>query len=243
MAFHQVGRNYPDAETALLVDGGVIYAGLGYGGESLVLLDASTGRELDRLATAWPVFSPPAAAEAAVYIGMGDADFANPAGTKRSTRRGPSGGNQGADPSRDSGGAVWRLERGGLRVVWRRELPGAVLGLAASPDGELIASCGDGRVYGIAADNSAVRSWPTGAAISAPLAVAGRYVYGVNHGGWLFAIDRQAMGESLLWRWRLGEPGAYVSGPVVVGDWLVLGTPRDGLVCVEPADGDNTAPN
>jgi hypothetical protein len=59
-------------------------------------------------------------------------------------------------------------------------------------------------------------------------------VYGVNHGGWLFAIDRQAAGESLAWRWRIGEPGPYVSGPVVAGEWLVVGTPNDGLICVEP---------
>jgi hypothetical protein len=89
-------------------------------------------------------------------------------------------------------------------------------------------------VYAIAADNGNPRSWSTGAALSAPLAVAGQYVYGVNHGGWLFAIDRQAAGESLAWRWRIGEPGPYVSGPVVAGEWLVVGTPNDGLICVEP---------
>ena len=220
LAFHKPGEHYRDAETALLVDGGVVYCGLGRGGEAVCLLEADSGRELDRLPTAWPVFAPPAAAGDAVYLGMGDADFANPSGRTGDGAR--------------SGGAVWRLERGTLRVAWRRELPGAVLGLAACPDGELIVGCGDGRVYAIAGDNSGLRSWSTGAALSAPLAVAGPYVYGVNHGGWLFAIDRRSSGESLVWRWRVGRPGPYVSGPVAVGAWLIVGTPMDGLVCVEP---------
>ncbi|MEY4179405.1 MAG: hypothetical protein RLY70_2979 [Planctomycetota bacterium] len=243
LVFHNQGARYADAETALLVDGGLVYAGLGRGGEAVCLLDAATGRELDRLPTDWPVFAPPAASGSSVFIGMGDADFANPSGGDRNApvelrgagrRAATSQGRAGTTGDSRTGGAVWRLERGTLRVVWRRELPGAVLGLVACPGGEVIAGCGDGRVYAIAADNGNPRSWSTGAALSAPLAVAGQYVYGVNHGGWLFAIDRQAAGESLAWRWRIGEPGPYVSGPVVAGEWLVVGTPNDGLICVEP---------
>lgn len=251
IAFHKAGAEFPDAETALLVDGGVVYCGLGQGGSAVVLVDAATGRERERLATAWPVFAPPAASGSAVFVGMGDADFANPA----AGNVGDSGRRDGEDRDRDArdvaskasevgerpaqrrrGGAVWRLARGTARVEWRRALPGAVLGVVACADGSVVAGCGDGRVYSIAGDNSAMRSWSTGGPLSAPLAVAGDFVYGVNHRGWLFAIDRRAAGESPLWRWRLGEPGPYVSGPVVAGQRLVVGTPGEGLVCVEPAD-------
>lgn len=284
LAFHKASAEFPDAETALLVDGDVVYCGLGKGGSAVVLVDAATGRERERLATSWPVFAPPAASGSAVFLGMGDADFANPAAgnvgdsdpresdpresdTRDSdasdgdARDGDASDGDASDSdardgdARDSdskagvvgerpaqsrrGGAVWRLARGTARVEWRRELPGAVLGVVACPDGSVVAGCGDGRVYAIAGDNSGMRSWSTDGPLSAPLAVAGDFIYGVNHGGWLFAIDRRSAGESLAWRWRLGEPGPYVSGPVVVGERLVVGTPGEGLVCVEPADGSS----
>jgi outer membrane protein assembly factor BamB len=207
--YHGPGASLVDAETGLLVADGRAYVGLGVGGHAICALDAMTGREVWRVSTGEPVFALPALEGNSLFIGLGGGDYAHPEHSKT--------------------GAVWRLDRESLEVVWKREVPGTVLGAVIVAGDQVIFGCGDGRVYSVSLDNQKMTSWDTGSAIAAPLAVTDHYIYGVNRAGTLFAIDRQE--GDWAWRLTLGPEGHYVSGPVVVGSALILGTPHDGLVC------------
>lgn len=210
VAFHLPGSKYPDAETALAVYRGRLYVGLGVGGAALCLLDATSGKELRRVAMPYPVFTPPSFADDSVLIGMGEGDYAT--------------------PDRQPVGAVYALDHDSLETRWKRELPGAVLGAIALDGGEAFFGCADGRVYGIRLQDRAERTWDSGAPIAAALAVTKETVFGINARGRLFAIDRATFAPR--WSLQLGGRGRYVSAPVVADDLLYVGTENDGFFCI-----------
>ena len=63
LIWHLPGEDYPDAETSLAVHNGKVYAGLGFGGKALCVLDAGSGKELKRVPLKYPAFSPPTISE------------------------------------------------------------------------------------------------------------------------------------------------------------------------------------
>ncbi|MFO0902068.1 MAG: PQQ-binding-like beta-propeller repeat protein [Pirellulales bacterium] len=210
--FHRPGGAMPDAETSLLVDGDRLYVGLGVGGQAVVQLDAATGDERRRLATPHPVFAPPALYAERLFVGMGGGDYTNPAQARA--------------------GALWRLDAATLDVVWQRELPATVLGAVIVDSTQVIVGCGDGRVLAYDHEGQVVARWNLGAPIAASLALTPDFLYGVTHSGQLFALDRRR--QEVAWQVSLGRPGHYMSGPIIVSDQLVLGTPHEGLVCYGP---------
>ena len=210
LVFHLPGSQYTDAETSLAVYAGRLYVGLGVGGHALCIFDAHTGEQLRRVALSLPAFSPPSFDASHIYLGLGDANYANPAAATR-------------------GQLVCLRQKDGV-IDWSIDLPGAVLGAVAVEGGELFWGCGDGRIYRLNLANRRLADFDTGAPVAASLAVTRERIYAVNQNGLLFGIDRTSW--SPLFRQVLGEPGAYVSSPAVRGERLFVGTPTAGLIAV-----------
>jgi len=217
--WHLPGAKYPDAETALTVHEGTVYAGLGNGGKAICAIDAATGAELARVPTPHAVFSPPAIADGALYVGMGTGDFVQ----------------RGSPPA----GEVWRVDLQRLRAHkggpfepdWRIELEGTVLGAVTVAGKRLYFGANDGRVY--AADRrtgKVLARFEAHAPVCASPAVAGRCVYAITEAGMLYGLDRRTL--SCVWEYRVGTAERCISSPAVAGGRVYVGTQEDGFVCV-----------
>ena len=136
VVWHRAGGDYPDAETSLILHEGLLYLGLGVGGQSLCVLDAHSGREKTRLQMPFPVFSPPSIHREKLYFGMGQGDYVT--------------------PHRDLAGQVCCLDLATLTIDWTLKTPGTVLGavtvvLAANDENSseifwLACGCSDGTL-------------------------------------------------------------------------------------------------
>jgi len=218
--WHAPGDRFPDAETALAVHDGKVYVGLGVGGNALCVLEAESGKELARLSMPYPVFGPPTIDQDRLYVGMGNADYVNPAD--------------------DSAGGVCCVNLDTFDVEWSYDTPAAVLGAIAAGDDQLFFGCCDGHLCVLDREGKLVRSWDSHSPLLASPALTDRFVYVVNQAGMLYALDRRWLEP--VWEVRLGQPGLYLSSPVVAWGRVFVGTEHDGLLCVgEPAaDADAT---
>ena len=127
LRWHLETKKYPDAETSLAVVDGKVYAGLGNDGQALCVLDAADGKELARVHTPYPVFSPPAIAGGKMFVGMGNGDFVRYRLTAQggSLVRGP--------------GKAPALHRRGLPAGLEDPVAGTVLGsVAVTEDRDLL---------------------------------------------------------------------------------------------------------
>ena len=208
--WHAPGDRFPDAETSLAVHDGRVYVGLGVGGNALCVLDAESGNELTRLDMPCPVFGPPTIDQGRLYVGMGDADYVN--------------------PSDDSAGSVCCINLDMFKVEWSFDTPAAVLGAVAVDVEQLFFGCCDGCLYVLDREGELVRSWDSHSPLLASPAVTDRFAYVVNRAGTLYALDRRWLEP--VWEARLGQPGLYLSSPVVARGRVYVGTERDGLLCV-----------
>jgi len=211
--WHKPGADYLDAETSLAVHDGKVYAGLGNTGKALVVLDALTGVELNRVPMPYPVFSPPSIAEGKLYLGMGNGDYV------------VSG----------AGGEVRCLDLATLKTLWSFELPQTVLGAVAVTDDKLYLGCNDGHVYCVSKDGKLLRKFNTHAPIKTSPAVTDQHVFVVNDAGNLFALDRHTL-EPVFPDYRLGTAGLFISSPVVARGHVYVGTEKGGILCIgQPA--------
>ena len=207
--WHQPGDRYPDAETSLAVHEGKVYAGLGFGGKALCVLDAETGEEEARLELTYPAFSPPAIANGKLYIGTGDGDY-----VKVGTR-----------------GQVRCIDLKTLKTDWTFETGNAVLGAIAITGDRLFFGCQDMHLYALDLSGNLIGKWNAQAAINGAPAVGAKHIYVITRTGTLAAIHRQSM--NFAWGAKLkGEDDSlFIGSPVVARGHVYLGTDT-GFLCV-----------
>lgn len=215
VAWKLSGGFYPDAETALAIHNGVVYAGLGVGGNALSVLNAVTGNDLARLKLPYPVFSPPAIRNNRLYIGMGQANYVN--------------------QKEISPGEVRCIDLSSGQTLWKVETPAAVIAaIVAASDGVFFSTV-DGQLYVVNERVEVRRSWNAHSRILAAPAVTDQFIYCVSCDGMLTALDRHL---DRVWSVRLGAPGNYMSSPIVFRGRVFVGTPDDGFlgVGIPPSD-------
>lgn len=242
LLWHLPGDNYPDAENDPVEHEGRIYLGLGLGGQALVCVDAATGRELWRVPTPFPVFSPPAIARGKIFVGMGNGDFVFSAeellARQIETRRGASASEaQIAELTKawKTHGEVWCIDLATQQVEWRFQTDRAVIGAVAAGDDRIFFGTRGGTVYSVGFDGRPIASWSAHAPLLASLAVTASHVYATAENGRLFALDRTTLQPA--WESALGSAGTHLSSPAIARGRVYVGTPEDGLLCLgQPAD-------
>lgn len=216
--WHLPTEKYPDAETSLAIHEGKVYAGLGNTGSALVVLDAETGAELQRITMPYPVFGPASIADGKLYVGMGNGAY------------GGSG----------EGGAVRCLDLHTMQTDWTYDLSKTVLGAVAIKDDKLYFGCSDGHLYCLSRRGELIKQFDTAAPIQTSPAVTDEHVFIVNDAGVLFALDRHTLAP--VWDFRLGTSGMFYSSPVVARGHVYVGTEKEGLLCVgKPASSKRVA--
>jgi outer membrane protein assembly factor BamB len=214
LRWHVPGEEIPDAETAICYHEGRLFVGSGAGGEALVVLDATSGREIARIRFPYPVHGLPSIFEDRMYVGMGTADYVDYASSR---------------------GQVSCIDLKTLSVRWSLPLEGTLLGAAACDEAGIVFGCSDGQAYTVDHDGRVQSTWNSRAPILAAVALAGETVLVVNQSGVLYALNRRDLKP--LWQVRLGEPGPYLSSPVVAHTRVYVGTPDAGFLCVGDVTG------
>ena len=239
VVWHAPGERYPDAETSLLVLDDKVWCGLGVGGRAVCVLDAATGKELHRVDTPYPVFSPPAFAKGLVFVGMGNGDYVNDAESAREIRLAEMA-EQGANTDEllaageqlAPGGALWAFDAKTFEVRWRLDLPATVLGsVAVSSTREcLYAAARDGAIYRVDFEGKVLREWHARAPVVASPALSDELLYVVTTRGRLFGLDPRRLDP--VWEIAISTEGLTISSPAVRGDRIFVGTKSDGLLCL-----------
>lgn len=212
--WHVPGEIVPDAETALAVDEGIVYVGLGVGGQALCAIDALTGEIQSRQEIPYPAFSVPAIVSGRLYVGMGLGDVVAPNDARA--------------------GQLGCFTLPSLEPIWSRQLPGTVMGAITVTDDGVICGCSDGQVYRFSLQGKAEAQHATSAPIVGSVAVTKRYSYAVNQAGVLWCLNLPDL--TPCWSKTIGAPGYYTSSPVSAYGHLYVGTDRDGVFCIGSAN-------
>lgn len=211
--WHAPGDKYPDAETALAVHDGKVYAGLGLGAAAMCVLDAATGRELQRAKMPYPVFAPPALADGKLYLGMGQGDYV----------------------TTGVGGEVRCLDATTLQTDWTFKLEMTVLGSVVVKGDRLYFASRNQHVYCLSRAGKLLAKFNAHAPISAAPAVTDQYVYVVTETGLLLGLKRDTLEP--VWDFRLGTKPLFISAPTIARGHVYVGTQSDGFLCVgEPGE-------
>ena len=214
---------FADAETSLAVHDGKVYFGLGNDGKALSVIDADTGKELQRVAMQFPVFGPPSIARGKLYLGMGEGDYVS------------------AGPEGPDGGEVRCLDLATLKTEWSYNLKKTVLGAVAvieeghkkkTEECKLYFGSCDGALYCLSEKGELLGKYqiPGKAAIKTSPAVTDKWVYIVTDRGLLIGLDRKTL--TPRWEYRLGPQQFFISSPVVARGHVYVGTEKDGFFCI-----------
>lgn len=220
VVWHRSGKEYPDAETSLIVHDGLLYLGLGIGGQALCVVDAMSGRAIKRLKMPFPVFSPPSLHAGKLFVGMGQGDYVT--------------------PNRLTAGQVCCIDINTLKIDWTFVTPGTVLGSVAvitepsdsrTPDSFWLAcGCSDGTLLLLNSDGALAAQIDTKAPILGSPATAGNCLYVVNNAGEVMGLRIPSL--EIFWRFRLTSILRQISSPMIHGGQLFLGTETKGFVCL-----------
>ena len=214
--WHVPGDRYPDAETSLIVHEDRVYAGLGASerGRALCVLDAKNGKELHRIETGMPIFSPPAIARGKLYVGMGTGDYVNTA----------------EEIGEQPCGALLCFDLQTMQVDWRFSVGRTVLGAPAVSGDHVYFGSRDGYVYCVDTSGQLVERWDARVPIPTSPAVTEHLVYAVTELGRLHCLDRSTF--QAVWEYQIGTKPLFISSPAVARGRIYVGTQHDGLVCV-----------
>ena len=247
MVWHLAGEKYPDAETSPVVQDGRVYFGLGVDGQAVVCVDADTGKELWRVATPSPVFTPPTIAHGKLFIGMGHGNFVESeeeviAATPDRLRKAGKTAEQiaAASSAMQVGGEVWCIDLATQKVDWRFKTDRTVFSAVVAGEDRVFFSSRSGTVHSVGLDGKPLATWNAHTRILASLAFTGSHVYAVTENGRLFALERSGLQPA--WETSLGSAGSFLSSPSVARGHVYVGSPEDGLLCIGHPGGQTAAP-
>ncbi|MEE3371808.1 MAG: PQQ-binding-like beta-propeller repeat protein [Planctomycetota bacterium] len=231
VVWHSAGRDYPDAETSLIVHNGLLYLGLGVGGQALCVVDAMSGREIKRLKMPFPVFSPPSVHDGKLFVGMGQGDYVT--------------------PNRVTAGQVCCIDINTLKIDWTTKTPGTVLGSVAVITGPndgitpgsfwLACGCSDGTLVLLKSDGTVLAQIDTKAPILGSPATAGNCLYVANNAGDVMGLRAPSL--EVFWRYRITSTLRQISSPIIHGGQIFLGTETKGFVCLGYVPENNLLPD
>lgn len=236
VVWHAPGQLFKDSETCPVVHDGKVFVGLGVEGNAVVCLDASSGRQIWRTPTPYPVFSPPTIYSNLVITATGNGDYGTTGeqwaarAVQRVRRRGGSA-QEALEAWRRNGpaGEVWCLDASTGEVAWKFRARDQIMGTIAADRGRLYFGSRDGFAYCLSLDGREIARWNAREPILACPAVGPETAYFVTEPGRLLALDRQSF--TPIWEVPLGSDRCMGS-PTIANGRVYVGTPDAGLLCL-----------
>ncbi len=247
LAWHLSADQFPDAECDPVVHDGFVYLGLGLGGQAIVCVDLASGKEVWRLPTPFPVFSPPCIANGKLFVGMGNGDFVFSAEdilARKIADLRAGGTHETALSEMTNGwktnGELWCIDLATHHVDWRFKTDRTVLGAVVASEDRVFIGTRGGTVYSVDFNGKPIATWNAQDPILASLAVTASHVYVTSENGRLFALDRAALQP--VWDTTLGSSGSFLSSPAIARGHVYVGSPGGGFMCVGRPAGNAAAP-
>jgi outer membrane protein assembly factor BamB len=239
--WHATHDRCPDAETSPLFHDNKLFVGLGLRGNALLCLEAKSGRELWRITTPYPVFTPPTVWSNRLFFGMGNGNFIETAGqaaakelAKLKTEGATEAQLSAAAEQLKAGGEVWCVDLAKANpppVLWKFKTSEVVLGaVAVADDGTLVFGTRGGDVFALTADGRELTRRSIQVPIVTSPALASNHVYFVTENGRLYGLERRTL--ATVWETSLGATGPFLSSPIVAHGHVYVGSQEDGLLCL-----------
>jgi outer membrane protein assembly factor BamB len=200
-------------DTTPAVADGRVFAGSVYGKPETVCLAADTGKPLWRKPSELSVLVPPATAPGRVYFGLGNGKLNR------------------IDPN--PAGALVCLDAISGDILWRRDLPDAVIGAPVVHDDLICFGCRDHHCYCLDRADGGLR-WKTdlGSPVAAAPTIAGPHVYAVGARGQLCCLDIQT--GAVTWRFNIarhsGAAPEILGAPSFAADQVYVGAGLDNSI-------------
>ncbi|HPD17217.1 MAG TPA: PQQ-binding-like beta-propeller repeat protein [Planctomycetota bacterium] len=230
VVWHLDGKKYPDCETAHLVADGMVFLGLGMGGNAILGLDAETGKELWRLEAPYPVFAPPALADGKLYVGMGNGNYVETAEQVRDNvlKKMRDAGKSAAELTEAEkrlgpAGEVWCIEPKTGKVLWKFPTPQVILGA-------IVVGGGSGTVGGTSPSRDTVGGTSASResrGTEAPPTMSDRIYFGARDGQF-YCLSTAG---KLIKSWHAHEP--ILASPAVGGEFAYVVTNSGRLHCLK----------
>jgi len=237
VVWHLAGERYQDCECSPTAADGVVYFGLGQGGNAICAVNAETGRELWRIEAPYPVFGPPTLVDGKLYIGMGNGNFIETAEQVRARvlaemREGGESAEEiaAAEKRLEPVGEVWCVDLKTRKVEWKYKVRRTILGAIAAGRDRLYFGSRDGRLYCLSTKGKLVGRWNAHDPIMASPALGSEHVYFVTQSGRLHCLAANALEP--VWDVQLGDGENFVGSPTLALGHIYVGTAEDGLACI-----------
>lgn len=239
--WHLDPKKYKDCETPPLLVDDVMYAGFGGAERSdkggILALSANEGRELWRVNTPYPVFSPPAFDNGKLYIGMGIGDFVNDAEEIRKNQAvkmheaGRSADEIAAmEKETVPVGEVWCIDVKSHQCDWKFRVGRTVLGAVVPGENGVYFGSRDGNFYCVSKEGKLLKKFNAHEPIVTSPALGAEHVYFATMSGRMFCMRSDSLER--VWDMPLGSGIGFMSSPALARGHIFIGTANDGLRCI-----------
>lgn len=233
-----------DCESSPVVDQGVVYFGLGEGGQAICAAHAISGELLWKLPTPYPVFGAPTVAEGKLFLATGNGNYVQSAADlldmKVQILRDDGASEQEIALARERWkpiGEVWCVNLATRDVEWKFATGDAILGAIAYDghsanveDHSIYFGSRDGHLYRVSTSGELLHRYNTHEPVVAAPAVGRELVYCSTVSGRLFCLEKSTLKP--VWDESLGSGSAFSSSPILAHGHIYIGSAQQGLLCL-----------
>ncbi len=254
--WHLPSNEYADCESSPVVSEGVVYFGLGEGGNAVCAVQAETGTLLWKLATPYPVFAPPTIAHGKLFIATGNGNYVQSAADllamKLQILIDDGASEQQLADARERlkpVGEVWCIDRATRAVDWKFATGDAILGAivceesradasgyysndasGSTPGGAVCFGSRDGHLYRVSPAGELLNKHNLHEPLLSSPALGSKHVYCTTASGRLFCLDKSSLKP--VWDASLGAGETFSSSPTIAHGHIYIGTAQQGLCCM-----------
>jgi outer membrane protein assembly factor BamB len=235
--WHLEAGDFPDCESSPVVSGGVVYFGLGDGGNAVCAVQAETGSLLWKVATPYPVFAPPTVAGDKLFIATGNGNYVQSAADllamKLQVLQDDGATDEQLAAARERWkpvGEVWCIDIATQTVDWKFTTGDAILGAIVREEDAVCFGSRDGHLYRVSPAGGLLAKRDLHEPLLSSPALGSKHIYGTTASGRLFCLDKTSLQP--VWDSSLGRGETFSSSPVIAHGHVYIGTAEQGLCCV-----------
>jgi outer membrane protein assembly factor BamB len=238
--WHLESKDFPDCESSPAIGDGVVYFGLGEGGNAVCAVKAESGELLWKLATPYPVFGSPTLVDGKLFVATGNGNYVQSAtdllAMKLQLLRDDGASEAELAAARERFkpvGEVWCIDLATQAAVWKFITGDAILGSIAcgdTTDEAIYFGSRDGHVYRVSMSGQLLSKSNLNEPIVASPALGRQHVYCSTLSGRLYCLDRISLKP--VWDSSLGTGTTFSSSPTLANGHIYIGTAQNGLRCI-----------
>ncbi|MDB5344949.1 MAG: hypothetical protein JWP89_3326 [Schlesneria sp.] len=238
--WHLESKEFPDCESSPAVGDGVVYFGLGEGGNAICGVKAESGEPLWKLSTPYPVFGSPTLADGKLFVATGNGNYVQSAADllamKLQLLRDDGASETELAAARERlkpVGEVWCIDLATQEMAWKFTTSDAILGSIScgdTADEAIYFGSRDGNIYRVSTTGQLLSRHHLNEPIVTSPALGWQHIYCSTTSGRLYCLDRTSLKP--VWDSSLGTGTLFSSSPTLAHGHVYIGTAQNGLRCI-----------